>query len=178
MRIVGGLHRGRKFRAPSNIPARPTTDFAKEGLFNILDSQIDWDDCRVLDLFAGIGSISIECISRGAEHVVAVDKDHRSITWIKRLAIEVGVSNLEVLKGDALNVISSLEMKSDLVFADPPYEFKDYERLISLVLSSALKQDAIFVLEHRKTGDFKDHPNFVKDRSYGEVKFSFFNNTL
>lgn len=139
---------------------------------------MDWDESRVLDLFAGIGSISIECISRGAAHVVAVDKDRRSVSWIKRLGNEVGVSNLEVVKGDVLKIVPSLELKNDLVFADPPYDFDDYNGLISTVLSFALKQDAIFVLEHRKTGDFKDHPNFMKDRSYGEVKFSFFNNTL
>ena len=174
MRIVGGSLKGRRFTAPKQIPARPTTDFAKESLFNILSHQVSWPETDVLDLFAGIGSISLECISRGAQRVTSVDISFHAIKWFQRLQKELQLSNWHIAKGDVFKWLSSNTAQYDLIFADPPYDVEYYESLIDGITKEKLKEDGIFVLEHRKSDDFSHHPLFVEDRKYGEVKFSFF----
>lgn len=174
MRIVGGALKGRRLRAPSSIPARPTTDYAKESLFNILHHQLDWTETDLLDLFAGIGSISFEAASRGARQVVAVDLHHASIRWIQKTASELQLDQLTAIRSDALKWLEHGSRTFELVFADPPYEFAHYTELITHVLNTALTPKGLFILEHRQSGSFEEHPNFVSDRTYGEVRFSFF----
>lgn len=174
MRIVGGLLRGRRFTAPSSIPARPTTDFAKEALFNILAHQIHWPGVNALDLFSGIGSISIEMVSRGALRVTSVDQHPKAVQWLSKTAQELKLSSLHPLRAEAIYWLERNNQPFDFVFADPPYDYGDYVKLIELVLKSALQPDGLFVLEHRQSGSFAEHSNFVEDRTYGEVRFSFF----
>ncbi|MEZ4721247.1 MAG: RsmD family RNA methyltransferase [Flavobacteriales bacterium] len=174
MRIVGGLLRGRRFTAPSSIPARPTTDFAKEALFNILAHQIHWPDVNALDLFSGIGSISIEMVSRGARQVTSIDKHPKAVQWLSKTGQELNLSALYPIRSDAIHWLERVNQKFDFVFADPPYDYDDYDKVIELVLKSALQPDGLFVLEHRQSGSFANHSNFVEDRTYGEVRFSFF----
>jgi 16S rRNA (guanine966-N2)-methyltransferase len=174
LRIVGGSHKGRKFRAPSSIPARPTTDFAKEALFNILQHEISWPESNMLDLFAGIGSISLEAASRGAMNVVSIDLNNASIRWINQVCKELDLKCISTVKSDALKWLNFNETKFDLVFADPPYDFDNYDKLIDLVLTRTLASDGIFILEHRRTTSFAHYDFFLSERKYGEVKFSTF----
>lgn len=174
MRIIGGSHRGRRYRAPSNIPARPTTDYAKESLFNILDHKIAWDECYMLDLFAGIGGVSLEAASRGCAEITCIDINSKSVAWIKKISDEFGFNNIKPQKLDALKWLKRNNDKFDLVFADPPYDFDKYEPLIDSVLKTALKPSGLLVLEHRQSGSFAEHANFIEDRTYGEVRFSIF----
>jgi 16S rRNA (guanine966-N2)-methyltransferase len=176
LRIVGGKFKGRRLLAPSSIPARPTTDYAKEALFNILQNQMEWEECEMLDLFSGIGSISLEAISRGAKSVTSIDKHPKAIHWLKNVTNALSISNLIFQREDAFKWLNKNEKQFDLVFADPPYEFAQYDELIEVVLNRALKADANFILEHRQSGSFVKHSNFVEDRTYGEVRFSFFRN--
>lgn len=174
MRIVGGSLRGRKLTAPTAIPARPTTDFAKEALFNILNHEIDWPATHALDLFSGIGSISLEACSRGAAAVTAVDKHLKATHWLAKTGRELGITNLTVIRTDALQWLERNNARFPFVFADPPYDYTQYDVLIKQVLNCALAPDGLFVLEHRQSGSFAAHSNYVQDRSYGEVRFSFF----
>lgn len=174
MRIVGGSHKGRKFRAPSSIPARPTTDFAKEALFNILQHELNWSQTSMLDLFAGIGSISLEAASRGAASILSVDMNAKAINWIAQISDELKLSNIQPIKEEALKWVKENNRRFDFIFADPPYSFEDYKTLIQLVLANALTGDGVFILEHRRTTSFANEIGFQSERSYGEVKFSIF----
>lgn len=173
MRIVGGEYRGRRFNAPKNIPARPTTDFAKESLFNIINNRVDFDETKVLDLCAGIGSISFEFISRGVISLTSVDLDARSVRWLNQLCSEFSVQNWQIQKSEVIKWLKKNTESFDLIFADPPYDFDHYDQLISESLPK-LNNNGLLVLEHRKNLSFAEHPNFVENRSYGEVSFSFF----
>ncbi len=175
MRIISGKHKARRIEIPRNVTARPTTDFAKESLFNLLNNQIDLEDIDVLDLFAGVGSISLEFISRGARSVIAVDVAHRQTSFIKRNAQNLQADNLSVVKGDAIHYIQATKIKFDLVYADPPYDFEQLAKIPDLVFANdLLKEEGLFVLEHSKTHSFEEHERFVSHRKYGNVHFSFF----
>ncbi len=175
MRIIGGIYKGRRITPPGDFKARPTTDFARESLFNILNNRIDFESVRVLDLFAGTGSISYEFASRGAETVHLVEKDMRHIAGIKRIIKEIGISNIKTIHIDVKAYLKTCSFMYDLVFADPPYDLSWLTDIPDLVLQAEiLKADGIFILEHPKSLSFSGHRSFFEHRNYGGVNFSFF----
>ncbi len=175
MRIISGKYGGRRLSPPKNITARPTTDFAKESLFNLLNNRIDFEGIDVLDLFAGTGGIGIECVSRGAREVTAVEIAHVQQNWIISCCKQLGIRNLSVIRGDVFKFISACRTKYDLIFADPPYALEELPTLPDLILAQGiLKEDGWLVIEHGKDTDFTTHPNHYETRTYGSVHFSFF----
>ncbi len=175
MRIISGKYKGRHFNPPKNITARPTTDFAKESLFNLLQNRMDFEDIDALDLFAGTGSISLELVSRGARDVIAVEMAHTQQNFIISICKQLGVRNLNLIRGDALKYINSCHLQFDFIFADPPYAMDLLPTLPNIVFEkSRLKDGGWMVLEHSANNDFSTHPNFVEHRKYGSVNFSFF----
>ncbi len=175
MRIISGKYKGRRISAPNNITARPTTDFAKEGLFNLLNNRIDFDDIQVLDLFAGTGSISFEFASRNCSNVISVEQNEKHCAFIRKVTSELKIDNLTLLKTDVFKFIDTCHLQFDMIFADPPYELARLAELPDLVFSKKLlKPDGLFVLEHSSKNDFTNHPNFADHRNYGNVNFSFF----
>lgn len=176
MRIISGIYGKRRFTIPKNFKARPTTDFAKENLFNVLNNMLDWDDITVaLDLFSGTGSIGFEFLSRGCEKVVCVEKDSVHYAFIQKVAGELKTEKLIPIKGDAFTYLSDTFMKFDLIFADPPYVLKNIPEIPDLVFSrELLNPDGLLILEHPDTYSFKDHPRFLQQRTYGSVNFSMF----
>ena len=175
MRIISGTYKGRRLHPPNNLPLRPTTDFAKEALFNVLNNLVEYDALRVLDLFAGTGGISYEFISRGCKSVTSVDKDPRCLSFIHRTGLELKMVNLYPTKANALTFIRQSFENWDLVFADPPYDFWELADLPELVLGgNILAPGGWFILEHPKKYNFNGSPGFDQHRNYGEVNFSFF----
>ena len=175
MRIISGTFKARRIDTPHNITARPTTDFAKEGLFNVLNNLIDFEDIDVLDLFAGTGSISLEFISRGVNNVVSVEKNDLHCTFIRKTCALLGVDNLLLTRGDVFRFLSSSHMKFDVIFADPPYDLQQLPLLPDLIFKhDLLKPEGLFILEHSAKNNFENHPNFLEHRHYGNVNFSFF----
>lgn len=178
MKIITGIYGGRRFEAPRNLQARPTTDLAKQALFNILQNRIDFEEIRALDLFSGTGSISFELLSRGAEQVVSVELGRQQQQFIQKVAQELKVpaAHHQLVRGDVFRYLSGLPTKPfDLIFADPPYALPDLAKLPSLILRKGLLADeGIFVLEHGKENDFSAETGFQEMRIYGAVHFSFF----
>ena len=176
MRIVGGIHRGRHFSPGKSFKARPTTDMAKESLFNILFNQVDFEAIKVLDLFAGTGSISFEFISRGCTQITAVELNFQYVQFIKSVIEKLGAENeMQVIKGDAFKYCEKTTEQFDLIFADPPYDHKQFADVPKLVLNGdILKTGGLFILEHSKYYDFSNYPEFLEIRNYGSVHFSFF----
>ncbi len=176
MRVVAGKYRGRQFDVPHTFKARPTTDFAKENLFNVLRGYIDFDEApEALDLFAGTGSITLELLSRGCSRVVCVEKDALHHGFITSFLDKLGESNCFPIKADVFKYIASTQEKFDLVFADPPYTLPNIHELPDLLYRHGLlKEGGLFVLEHGKGDDFSAHPHIVDHRRYGSVNFSFF----
>ena len=148
---------------------------AKESLFNILENHFDFEEIIALDLFAGTGNISYELVSRGCQRVTAVDENNNCIKFIRETANKLNMEELLAIRSDVFRFIPMHKMKYDLIFADPPYDSQHYDLLVNLVLeNNLLKEDGLFVVEHNKFLDFKDHPRFVEQRRYGKVNFSFF----
>lgn len=177
MRVIGGKYKRRRFDVPKTFKARPTTDFAKENIFNVLSNYIDFEDgIKALDLFAGTGSISVELLSRGCEMVVSVEKDSAHCGFISKVLKELGDSNCFLVKGDVLKYLKGSNTSFDFIFADPPYALKELPQLPSLVLEETeiLANGGIFVLEHGKEYDFSDNKYFVDHRVYGSVNFTLF----
>lgn len=175
MRIISGIFRGRRLSPPKNITARPTTDFAKESLFNLLNNRIDFEGIDVLDLFAGTGGIGIECVSRGAREVTAVEIAHVQQNWIITCCRQLGIRNLSLIRGDVFKFLNACHTKYDLIFADPPYALEELPALPDLILKQEiLKENGWLVIEHGKDTDFTSHPKHVETRTYGSVHFSFF----
>jgi len=175
LRIIGGKYKGRRIVPPGNFKARPTTDFAREGLFNILNNRIDFESVIVLDLFSGTGSISYEFASRGAAEVHLVEKDKLHISGIRRIINEIGFENIKPIHIDVKAYLKTCSVKYDIVFADPPYDLKWLKELPDLVSEAGvIKEDGFFVLEHPRGLSFKDHILFFEHRNYGGVNFSFF----
>jgi len=149
MRIISGTYKGRRISAPGNITARPTTDFAKEGLFNLLNNRVDFEDIDVLDLFAGIGSISIEFVSRGCRSAISIEQNERQCAFIRKICNELKITNLNLLKTDVFKFINSCHSKFDLIFADPPYELNQLTEIPDLIFNQQLlKPGGLFILEH------------------------------
>lgn len=194
MRIISGTYKGRRISPPKNISARPTTDFAKESLFNLLNNRMDFEDIDMLDLFAGTGSIGLEFISRGARDVIAVEMAHTQQNFIIQTCKLLKIKNLNLIRGDVFKFINSCKMQFDFIYADPPYDLPQLSKIPDLIFkdnpstnmtdsvdansnhdhNTLLKPDGIFVLEHSKNNDFSTHPHYVETRKYGNVHFSFF----
>jgi 16S rRNA (guanine966-N2)-methyltransferase len=175
LRIIGGKYKGRRIDPPSDFKARPTTDFAREGLFNILNNRVDFEAVSVLDLFSGTGSISYEFASRGASTVHLVEKDMRHILGIKRIIRELDLENIKPIHIDVKAFLKTCSVKYDIVFADPPYDLKWLRDIPDLVTGSGvIEEDGFFILEHPKNLSFRDHKLFFEHRNYGGVNFSFF----
>ena len=175
MRIIGGTHRGKQIVTGSHLTLRPTTDFAKEGLFNILSNRYDISSFDVLDLFTGTGSISYEFASRECREIHAVEIEPRHVAFIRSTAGKLGFSQIRVIRDDAFHFLSICRAQYDIVFADPPYDMPDIQKIPDLVLErDILKSDGILIMEHSKQNDFTGHDHFSDHRNYGNVHFSFF----
>lgn len=176
MRIISGIYGRRRFDVPSSFSARPTTDFAKENLFNVLGNLTDLEGQDALDLFAGTGSISFELLSRGCRSVTAVEKNNAHATFIAKVAKELKTESLHLIRGDVFRYLHSVPPQSfDFIFADPPYALKELAEIPALVLErDLLREGGIFVMEHPKTNDFSTLPFFNQQRIYGAVHFSIF----
>jgi len=176
MRIVGGNFSGRRFSPPTKIPARPTTELAKEGLFNTLANLIDIEGIRTLDLFGGTGSISYELASRGANDLTLVERDLTSIDFIKKTAAALGISDkLHIIRNDVFKFMKQSTEQYDFIFAGPPYALQNIDELPLLVFEkNMLAPNGIFVLEHTPRNDYQNHPHFMKMKNYGTTVFTFF----
>lgn len=178
MRIVGGNFKGRYFTPGKKFNARPTTDLAKEALFNILQNRFYFDELSVLDLFAGSGSIGYEFISRGAKSVTFVEKKFSHVQFIKKVTTELDIKNVQIIRDDTFRFLKKFPGKFNIVFADPPYDLKQLDEIpAALFDSDVLIENGIFILEHPKEFNFINHPNFTEIRYYGKVNFSFFSAT-
>lgn len=175
MRIITGLYKGRHFDIPRSFKARPTTDFAKENIFNVLNAYIDFEESTALDLFAGTGSISLEMLSRGCRSVISVEKDRDHAKFIAQCINKIGAKNHVLVRGDVFRFIKSCKQQFDFIFADPPYALPDLAKIPALVRKAdMLKPGGVFVFEHGKQNDFSSEEGFVEHRSYGSVNFSIF----
>ena len=195
MRIITGKYKGRHFDIPRSFKARPTTDFAKENIFNVLTQYVDFDGAEALDLFSGTGSITLELLSRGCRHVVSVemDRDHHRfiLDCLKKLSANSQGSSRDsqaslrgsrqlppdctAIRGDVFRYVKTCKQTFDLIFADPPYALKELAAIPDLIFErQLLTADGIFVFEHGKDHDFSQHPHFVEHRQYGSVNFSLF----
>lgn len=160
---------------PANLPVRPTTDMAREGLFNILNNYLDFEECTVLDLFAGTGAVSVEFVSRGVREAFSVDRNASCVNFIRSTAERLNLANLHAVRADAFEFIKGSRRGYDLVFADPPYDLENVDTLPDLVLEGGLLADeGFFILEHSEQHDYADHPAFWQMRRYGKVHFTFF----
>ncbi len=176
MRVIAGKYRGRHFPVPSTFKARPTTDFAKENLFNVLRSHIDFEAApTALDLFAGTGSITLELLSRGCSQVTSVEKDPRHHALIAHNLAQLGDTACRLLRADVFRILPTLGQAFDIVFADPPYTLPGISLLPDLVFSNGLlSHGGVFVLEHGKADSFAADPRLIDARCYGSVHFSLF----
>ena len=175
MRIIRGKYKGRHIPTPTNFRARPTTDFAKEGLFNILENvYVDFDEePKALDLFAGTGSIGLELASRGCSKVVSVEKDFRHWQFLAKVQKELQAQEWIPLKGDVFKYVRACKEKYDIIFADPPYALENLKDIPDAALP-LLAEDGLLILEHGSDYDFSQHPRCIDHRNYGSVNFTFF----
>ena len=176
MRIISGKYKGKRITAPKKFPARPTTDMAKEALFNILNNEFYLDEVQVLDLFTGIGSIALEFLSRGATQITAVDTHNASLHFVSKIATEMQ-GDVSTIKSDVYAFLEKTTQKSDIIFADPPYDFEleQFLKIPNLVFERQLLNEAgVLIVEHSKYTDLSTHPNFDKSKKYGSAVFSFF----
>ncbi len=175
MRIVSGSKKGFRLNPPKNITARPTTDFAKESLFNVLNNRVDFEELSVLDLFSGTGGISFEFASRGARSITVVELSAQHAAYIRKTAKELDFQSIYLIQGDVFKFIKSCGQKFDLVFADPPYDLPALDTLPDFIFEhELLKPEGVFILEHPARKSFANHPHFAEHRHYGNVNFSFF----
>jgi 16S rRNA (guanine(966)-N(2))-methyltransferase RsmD len=177
LRIISGIYKGRNFTAPANLPVRPTTDFAKTGLFNILQSRYKFSECYCLDLFSGIGSIGLELISRGSFQVVSVDRDAGCINFQKELNKKLQIANWQIIKADVLMYLKNVTQKFDIIFADPPFDSGIHTAIHEMTIANNfLKPGGMLILEHISGENYDHLSGFDFVRSYGNVSFSFFAN--
>lgn len=175
MRIIGGIHRSRRFPLPKNLKARPTTDFAKENLFNIIENLLDLEQCVALDLFSGTGSLSFELISRGCKQVTCVEKRFQHHQFIVKVQEQLQCTNLRALNGDVFKYLQHSTESFNFIFADPPYDLPKLSSIPEIILSkNMLNEGGLFVMEHPKEYDFSALPLFKQRRVYGAVNFSLF----
>jgi 16S rRNA (guanine966-N2)-methyltransferase len=176
MRIIGGEYGGRKFNPPNKMPyTRPTTDVAKEGLFNILQNNFDFKELKTLDLFGGTGSISYELASRGAKKLTIVEKDIAMYEFIKKTSKELGIDNIQVIKMDVFKFIDQCDERFDLIFAGPPYALTNIDDLPKRIFEKQLlNKKGWFILEHTPRNDYKKFSFYKTERNYGTTVFSIF----
>ena len=175
MRIIGGRLKGKQFFPPAGYKARPTTDFAKEALFNILDNEYEFEDLKVLDLFGGTGSIAFEFASRGAARVYSIEMARENASFIKTEAMRLGLSNVTMVRANVFDFLPLCKEKFDIIFADPPYALDNLQTIPDQVFAQdILHPGCYFILEHGDEHSFTNHPRFVKEKVYGRVHFSFF----
>lgn len=176
MRIISGTHKSRKIVAPKNLPVRPTTDMAKESLFNIINNHYYFDEVSVIDLFAGTGNISYEFASRGSEQILCIDQDFGCIKFINDTAKAFEMP-IDTIKSDVFKFLEKTNAKADIIFADPPYDFTDeqFARIPELVFkNNILAEEGFLIVEHSKHTDLSSCKNFAYKKSYGGNVFSFF----
>ncbi len=177
MRIIGGIHNGKQIIAPKNLPVRPTTDFAKEGLFNVLNNKIDFEGLTVLDLFSGTGNITFEFASRGATKVYSIDKHTPCINFIRDTAKTLKLTMISTERADVFKYLEKAYTPVDLIFADPPYELANIPQIHELVFANSwLKPEGLLIIEHGRETKLEDKPFYLETRKYGNVNFSFFKN--
>ena len=176
MRIISGEYKGRRFEPPKSFKARPTTDTAKESLFNILNNYFDWGDIpSALDLFGGTGSISFEMVSRGCPNVTCIEKAPAHAAFIEKTKEALKIKEPKLLRMDVFRYLGTCKMQFDFIFADPPYDLRNFADVPRLVLEKDLIKDGgMFVMEHSKDYDFSKLPLFSEKRVYGSVNFSIF----
>ena len=176
MRVITGKYKGRRFEIPRTFKARPTTDFAKENLFNVLQGYLDFDEePSALDLFSGTGSITLELLSRGCGHVVSVESDPLHFSFICSFVDKLKAKEAFPVRADVFRYLARFRECFDFIFADPPYALEQLPQMPDIVMERGLlKEGGLFVLEHGKHNDFSQHPRFVEHRAYGSVNFSFF----
>lgn len=179
MRIISGIHGGRRISPPAKMPyTRPTTDIAKEGLFNVLQNNLEIDELKVLDLFGGTGCISYELASRGAPDITIVEKDSHMYDFIKMTSAELAFENFKVLKSDVFKFIAAANEQYDFIFAGPPYALATIDELpVQIFEKKLLKPNGWFVLEHTPRNDYKKLPHYKTERNYGTTIFSVFINS-
>mgnify|MGYP003123993663 CR=1 FL=1 len=174
-RIISGKHRGRKIAAPRNLPTRPTTDMAKESLFNILNNHFYFDEIKFLDLCAGTGNISYELASRGCTDISAVDADNACVKFMEKTVTDLNFEGFTVYRSDIMQFIARDYKSYDLIFADPPFDFEQYEELVDQIFfKNLVAEGGMLVIEHQSRTSLEDLPNFTEKRKYGNVTFSFF----
>jgi 16S rRNA (guanine(966)-N(2))-methyltransferase RsmD len=175
MRIISGKHKGKRLVAPKKLPVRPTTDFAKEALFNILNNRFYFDNISVLDLFSGTGNISYEFASRGTKSITSVDGHYSCVAYIKKTAEELELP-ITTIKSDVFSYLQKVPVDADIVFADPPYDFSttEFNRIVALVFAEITNQDTLLIIEHSKHTSLEDHQLFSYEKRYGGSVFSFF----
>ena len=175
MRINSGVYKGRKINAPNNLPVRPTTDRAKEGLFNMLSNIFSFQNIEVLDLFTGTGNIAYEFSSRGCKEIIAVDQHIGCIRFIKSTIATLHISNIQLIRSEVIKYLSNCTRTYDVIFADPPYNMNDKEILHQLITTRKLvKNGGYFILEHNRGEDYSGLSGFNECRNYGDVNFSIF----
>lgn len=179
MRIVGGDHKGRIIEVSRDFDSRPTTDFAREALFNILSNLFDFSEITFLDLFGGTGSISMECHSRGCRNIDLVEINSRAIRFISQMAAKLHMSEIHTVRMDAFRFLEICRRKYDVIFADPPFDMKSLPNLPGAVLQkNILSEGGVFILEHSANYHFENEAGFFETRKYGSVYFSFFRSHL
>lgn len=175
MRIISGKYKGRIISPPKNFKARPTTDMARESLFNILSNTIDFDKINVLDLFSGTGSIGFEFASRGAEYVEMIDLNFKHYKHLKDTSEMMAIDNVQIIRADFFQYIRKIRKSFDIVFADPPFDMENFETVPRLIIESGLMgEKGLFIMEHSRSFNFKNLDGFTEQRNYGGVNFSFF----
>lgn len=175
MRIISGKYGRRRFDVPKNITARPTTDFARENIFNVIDNIDGFEGKSACDLFAGTGAVSFEFLSRGCDYVMAVENAPVQTAFIKKVAQTLGDDKIHIFKGDVFKFIRENVREFDFIFADPPYDHPRFDEIPELILNSRLiKPGSIVIIEHSKNRDFSSLPGFKQRRAYGSVNFSIF----
>lgn len=179
MRIITGIYKGRHFDVPHTFKARPTTDFAKENLFNVLQGYTDLEDSTALDLFSGTGSITLELLSRGCREVVSVEKDRDHSNFIRQCVEKLNIAaegqTHRLIRGDVFKYMKSCRQQFDFIFADPPYSMDGIDTIPQMALP-LLQPEGLLVVEHGKQNDFSQLPQFLDHRQYGSVNFSIFRN--
>ena len=175
MRIISGKYGRRRFQVPTNITARPTTDMARENIFNVMGNLVDFEGLTALDLFSGTGAMSFEFLSRGCAHVTSVEKAATQFNFIRKVKEQLHEQNLTQVKGDVFKFIETCTTKFDIIFADPPYDLPNLDSIPELLLGSQmLKDDTLIIVEHSKANNFSHLPHFYQQRVYGKVNFSIF----
>lgn len=177
MRIIGGKLKGLRLQPPNGLPSRPTTDRAKEALFNILNNEFNLEGIDALDLFSGTGNIALELVSRSAASVTAVETSYKCCSFIKQVAQKNNLNELSIIKEDVFKFIKRTTHQYDFIFADPPFDLPDIQQIPLLIFEhQLLKPDGLFILEHPSKRKVDQHANFIKQRDYGFSAFSFYEN--